>query len=100
MKKLFLLLVLAYPLISVAQHDDIYFVPKKEKKTVVESKARDNSFVGLDDVEQSVYEDVDEVYTTSESFDYSDDDFRYSTRIVRFRSPHTLVGSTFYWDLT
>ena len=40
MKKLFLLLVLAYPLISVAQHDDIYFVPKKEKKTVVESKAR------------------------------------------------------------
>lgn len=100
MKKLFLLLVLAYPLISVAQHDDIYFVPKKEKKTVVESKARDNSFVGLDDVEQSVYEDVDEVYTTSESFDYSDDDFRYSTRIVRFRSPHTLVGSTLYWDLT
>lgn len=100
MKKLFLLLVLAYPLISVAQHDDIYFVPKKEKKTVVESKARDNSFVGLDDVEQSVYEDVDEVYSTSESFDYSDDDFRYSTRIVRFRSPHTLVGSTLYWDLT
>ena len=100
MKKLFLLLVLAYPLLSVAQHDDIYFVPKKEKKTVVESKARDNSFVGLDDVEQSVYEDVDEVYTTSESFDYSDDDFRYSTRIVRFRSPHTLVGSTLYWDLT
>lgn len=100
MKKLFLLLVLAYPLISVAQHDDIYFVPKKEKKTVVESKARDNSFVGLDDVEQSVYEDVDEIYTTSESFDYSDDDFRYSTRIVRFRSPHTLVGSTLYWDLT
>ena len=100
MRKLFLLLVLAYPLISVAQHDDIYFVPKKEKKTVVESKARDNSFVGLDDVEQSVYEDVDEIYTTSESFDYSDDDFRYSTRIVRFRSPHTLVGSTLYWDLT
>ena len=100
MKKLFLLLVLVSPLMSFAQHDDIYFVPKKEKKVVVASSANDNSFVGLGDVEQSVYEEVDDIYNADEPIVYADDDFSYSTRIVRFRTPHTVVGSSLYWDLT
>ena len=100
MKNYLLLLVLACPLMSLAQHDDIYFVPKKEKKVIVASSAKDNSFVGLGDTEQTVDYDVDEIYNTDESYEYADEDFRYSTRIVRFRSPHTLIGSSIYWDLT
>lgn len=100
MRKLFLLLVLVYPLVSFAQHDDIYFVPKKEKKVVVSVSARENSFVGLDETEVAVCEyDDDEAVEEYYSDEYYDEDYTYSTRIVRFRSPHRLIGSDLYWDL-
>ena len=104
MRKLFLLLVLVYPLISFAQHDDIYFVPKKEKKLEVTVSARVNSFVGLDDeayVDEYIDEDAVEEYCSEDYSEvyYDDEDYTYSTRILRFRSPHRLIGNNLYWDL-
>ena len=95
MKKLFLFLVFAYPLSLFAQHDDIYFVPKKEKKVVV-SVTKTENLVLLED-EEDCYDD--EAYYTDD-YGYENDDFRYSTRIVRFRSPRSAVSSSLYWDLT
>ena len=96
MRKFIMLLVLAYPLMSFAQHDDIYFVPKKEKIVDVVHNA-DN----IVPVEDEYYYDDEYVteYYDDESYVY-DDDYRYSSRILRFRSPGTIVGSSLYWDLT
>ena len=96
MRKFLMLLVLAYPLMSFAQHDDIYFVPKKEKKTEVVRNA-DN----IVPVEDEYYYDDEYVteYYDDDSYVY-DDDYRYSSRILRFRSPGTIVGGSLYWDLT
>ena len=95
MKKLFLLLVFVYPMLLFAQHDDIYFVPKKEKKVVV-SVTKTENLVSLED-EDDCYDD--ETYYTDD-YGYENDDFRYSTRIVRFRNPRSAVSSRLYWDLT
>ena len=98
MKKLVLLLVLAFPLMSLAQHDDIYFVPTKEKKVVIVTDA--DNVVLLDD-EEYYYEDeyaYDE-YTTGDAYLYDNEDYLYSTRLLRFRSPNGYMGSNLYWDL-
>ena len=94
MKKLILLLLLVYPMLSFAQHDDIYFVPKKEKK-VVASVTKTENIVLLEDEDEWCDE---ETYYTDD-YGYENDDFRYSTRIVRFRSPRSIVSSSLYWDL-
>lgn len=104
MKKLLLALIMSFPFVASAQIDDIYFVPKKEKKVVVKNSAMDNSFVDVYDnvecFEVLPEEATEEVYYTNEPYEYYDnDDYMYSSRIVRFRSPGRLFGSNLYWDL-
>ena len=101
MKKVFLFLVLLSPLLSVAQVDDMYFVPKKEKKVLAVKSAEEIYMV--DDVDSLEYVDeyADEAgnaYFTNDLFDVMDD-YTYSTRIVRFQSPRRLLSSNLYWDL-
>ena len=101
MKKVFLLLMLVSPLLSMAQVNDMYFVPKKEKKVIAVKSAEEIYMV--DDVDSLEYVDeyVDEAgnaYFTNDLFDVMDD-YTYSTRIVRFQSPRRLLSSNLYWDL-
>lgn len=104
MKRCMLLLAILLPLISLAQVNDIYFVPTKEKKTVVVKSAEVNSFADIDDnytTEESFVVDTLETevaYYTNDLYDLYWE-YDYSTRIVRFRSPGRLMGSSLYWDL-
>ena len=100
MKKFVLILMSVFPFVASAQFDDIYFVPEKEKKVVVASSAKDNAFVDIDNYDQYLEEEIYDTYNVDDQYEYyDDDDFRYSTRIIRFRSPGTLLGSNLYWDL-
>ena len=94
MKKFILLLLLASPLMSFAQHDDIYFVPTREKK-VVASVTETENLVLIEDEDEWCDE---EAYYTDD-YGYDDEDYRYSTRIVRFRN-NGYIGSPLYWELT
>lgn len=92
MKNLVLILMLTFPLVVSAQFDDIYFVPKKEKKVVAE--VVDENVFAYDEYS------VEDAAPSEEQYEYYDEeDFPYSTRIVRFRSPARLIGSSLYWDL-
>ena len=51
MKKSLFLLVLLSPLFAAAQHKDFYYVPVKEKKTVVENSSLEDCLDCIDDVE-------------------------------------------------
>lgn len=101
MKRLVLLLLSLVPFYMVAQYNDIYFVPVKEKKGIVPSSARENSFVDIDNFSYNPEGcDVEEDYYDEDAYEYYDeDDYRYSTRIIRFRNPRRLVCSPIYWDL-
>lgn len=88
MKKFVLLLLLLSPLTSFAQHDDIYFVPKKVETIVI-----------LEDEDPCYEDEYVEEYYTDDSYAY-EEDYRYSSRILRFRTPGSIVGSSLYWDLT
>lgn len=91
MKKILLLLVLSYPFLLSAQHDDIYFVPTKNKQVTINIE---NSSVTIDNSGVYAYEDSEEVYSDDYyEFDDEEEEFRYSTRILRFRSPRL------YWGL-
>ena len=104
MKKAFLLLMLVSPLISIAQVDDMYFVPKKEKNVLVVKSAEE---IYMEDVDSVGYADgfVDEYVDEAEAGYFTNDlygvmdDYTYSTRIVRFQSPRRLLSSSLYWDL-
>ena len=104
MKKLVLFLLLSTPLLALAQVDDMYFVPKKEKKAVVvksveEVYLADDDNVVLEDADEMDYvEDVQESYYTNDLYDVVDD-YTYSNRIIRFQSPRRLLTSNIYWDL-
>ena len=50
MKKLVLFLLLTSPLLSWAQVDDMYFVPKKEKKVLVVKSAEEVYFADDDNL--------------------------------------------------
>lgn len=93
MRKLLLLLVLAYPLVSFAQRNDIYFVPKKDSKVIIVETDADK--VVLLENEEPYSENV----YTDDAYVYDEDDYRYSTRILRFRNSYSYVGSPLYWDL-
>ena len=54
MKKVFLLLMLVSPLLSIAQVDDMYFVPKKEKKVLVVKSAEEIYMEDVDSVELTI----------------------------------------------
>ena len=104
MKRCILLLAILLPLISVAQVNDIYFVPTKEKKTVVVKSSEVNSFADIDDdytAETTIPIDTVEAvaYYTNDLYELCDGEYGYPMRIVRFRSPSRLVGSGLYWDL-
>ena len=79
MKKLLLLLMLITPVLSWAQIDDMYFVPKKEKKVLVVKSAEEVYFTDdnntvvdvVDDVEY--VNDVDEAYYTNDLYDVVSD---------------------------
>ena len=99
MKKFALLLMLVYPVLSWAQVDDLYYVPKKEKTVLVVKSAEDVYFVGDNDV--VIEDDVEDVYITDDSDGYYTndlydvvDDYTYSTRIIRFHSPRKRRGSS------
>ena len=97
MKKFAFLLMLIIPLASIAQ-DDIYYVPKKAKKVLVVKSAEDSYFVDADDTGYEEYEEEDEsVYYTNDPDYLYDDDYTYSKRIVRFRSPRRLVASSTFF---
>ena len=101
MKKFVLLLMLFSPLFAWAQADDMYFVPKKEKKVLVVKSAEE---LYLADEVGTVNEEVDSMagvghsYFTNDLYDVVDD-YTYSNRIIRFQSPRRLFSSTLYWDL-
>lgn len=105
MKRIFFLLALLLPLSSIAQVNDIYFVPKKEKKMVAVKSAEVNSFADIDDKyceEEVLYTDTTEVgeaYFTNDLYDLYYGDYGYSARIVRLRNPARLYGTGVYWDL-
>ena len=109
-----LLTLLAFPFAVEAQVDDIYFVPKKQKEKVLVVKSVTEKYVVDDD---ATLRDVDEYnrrsvgYTDDPEYyieenladEYVDDeynDYDYSTRIIRFRSPNRALGSSIYWDLS
>ena len=107
MKRYMLLLAVLLPVISVAQVNDIYFVPTKEKKVVVVKNSDANAFADIDDCYATGEpESVDTVEIETETLYYTNDlydlyygDYGYTSRIVRFRSPGRLMGSSLYWDL-
>lgn len=105
MKRIYLFLALFLPIATIAQVNDIYFVPTKEKKVVVVKSSEVNSFADIDDNYISEEKcdvdtiEADAVYFTNDLYDLYYDDYDYSTRIVRFRSPARLMGTGLYWDL-
>ena len=97
--------MLVYPVLTWAQVDDVYFVPKKEKKVLVVKSAEEVYFADADevfveDVYETDYYDDDAVgaYYTNDLYDVIDD-YTYSNRIIRFRSPRRLLSSNLFWDL-
>ncbi|MBR3916286.1 MAG: hypothetical protein IKJ49_03990 [Bacteroidaceae bacterium] len=123
MKRVVLFLLALIPFVSMAQYDEVYFVPKKEKKTVVIKSSEECYFVDAeeyvsndaseyDEYAEGVYEEdtltlnIDDLVSATERVSYTNDpdlyfdnDYSYSTRIVRFRSPGRLYSSTLRWDL-
>ena len=98
MKKFALLMMLVYPVLTWAQADDVYFVPKKEKTVLVVKSAEEVYFVDDDALVEDVYEtDYVDTYYTDNLYEVIDD-YTYSNRIIRFRSPRRLLSSNLFWD--
>ena len=114
------LLIACLPWLAMAQNDDLYFVPKKEKTPAttvvvkdVTGKTRDideynrrytskeNTFSLQNDtlyIEEKPYGERGEWVN---GFEGSQDDYEYAMRIVRFRSPAYAIpiSSPLYWDV-
>lgn len=123
MKQILTLVMLLAVSIGVqAQVDDMYFVPKKKKVQKVEESSsyefettqqrvslpaeRDaDEYNRRPGAGNSGYNDEDteydnEEYNESVAEDVDDTEFCYSSRIVRFHSPHrVIVSSPWYWDV-
>lgn len=125
MKRFMLLLMLFAPFALMAQIDDVYFVPKKEKNPVTVKSTEESFFVDaeeyyeevgsetdfmVEDASGSLYADtvmdigntivgLDGVSYTNDPKLFYDNNFSYSSRIVRFRAPGRLFGDNLYWDL-
>lgn len=128
MKKLVLLLLLAMPVAIMAQVNEMFYVPKKQVKQenvakmfsssasatendeewgvadngntrdVDEYNRRGSATVSADNVEALLQQESVEEY---DEYVYEDDtDYNYSTRIVRFHNPTTvIVSSPWYYDV-
>ena len=122
------LLIACLPWLAMAQNDDLYFVPKKEKKAETKTEVSPGTTVVVKDVTGKT-RDIDEYnrrYTSRENtfsmqndtlyieekpygergewvngFEGSQDDYEYAMRIVRFRSPAYAIpiSSPLYWDV-
>lgn len=128
MRNLILLSMLLVSTCVMAQDDDLYFVPEKPKKqqklVVAEETAQSKPSIEVynnssrnEDEYNRMYsysgatqnagsadgESLEAEYEEVDGTDYenSEDDFTYSRRIVRFRSPRVglALSSPFYWDL-
>ena len=64
MKKIAFLMLLTFPMTLFAQVDDVYFVPKKEKKVLVVEGAEDAYFI---DADEETVEYVDTLFNDYES---------------------------------
>ena len=93
-----------------AQVDDIYFVPTKKTKQSTEvqnaGSYSDSEDVGVEPENSSIeYTNNVDAYLYDNYYDdysYNDEagnDYNYSTRIVRFRTPRRALCSPIYWDL-
>lgn len=125
MKNLLIFILLLVPVSLLAQDDDLYFVPEKPSKKAEISKVSPEAGNAKKSVEFVDYhsssrneDEYNRMYsysndtqstgsTTTEggyeedgSYD-SEDDYTYSRRILRFRSPRAglIVSSPLYWDL-
>lgn len=130
MKHFVLSLMLMFAVGATAQVDDMYFVPNKSEKknksvrnsekpqmvTTQEYLLGDETWNGIDedeynrrghltsvtseDVEneETIYEEVEDTLYLSE--ETVDEDFSYSSRILRFHSPRVvMLSSPWYWDI-
>ena len=98
MKKIAFLLMLLFTFAGFAQ-DDIYYVPTKAKKVLVVKSSDECYFVDEESDDYSEESEDESVYYVDEP-ETVFDDYSYSTRIIRFRSPRRLYTSSLYWDLT
>lgn len=124
MKHFILSLMLMFAVGTAAQVDDMYFVPKKSEKNKIEEKSNtrmlttqerisDDSRNIFDEDEynrrgylssQNNEEAEEYVYDDDEAFNSPagtvEEDFSYSSRILRFHSPRAvMVSSPWYWDI-
>lgn len=124
MRQFLIFLMLLLPLGLTAQVDDMYFVPKKKKTQEVETRDNTNVLITTQErigTTRLTERDEDEYnrrpsaaateseYYDEEGVEYSEDDYQesgddveyfYSSRIVRFHSPHrVIVSSPWYWDV-
>ena len=122
MKNLLFLLMMAVSTTMMAQDDDLYFVPEKPSAKVVnktslkECSANDNK--GNDIIDYHSSSRSEDEYNRMYNFggdsqnagsydednetDYApEDDYTYSRRILRFRSPRAglVISSPLYWDI-
>lgn len=125
MKKIFLVLAVLFPFALFAQVNDMFYLPKKSVKPrsatkMVTTEVDEEEWGVADngntrDVDEynrrGAYgksvssSDVSSVLSASQEYeeeyvDYEVDDYNYSTRIVRFHNPTTVVvSSPLYWDI-
>lgn len=118
MKNLIITLLLLIPVLSKAQDDDLYFIPEKPvTRTVDKAKTNSENHEIIDYHSSSRNEDeynrmysfsgddqnagsADTVNVEEDNFE-DKDDYEYSRRILRFRSPRIgmIVSSPLYWDM-
>ena len=102
MKKFLLFLLMTTPLFTWAQVDDMYYVPKKEKKDLHVKSAEEVYFAddntAIDEDSLTYIGDENEGYYTNDLYDVMDD-YTYSNRIIRFQSPRRMYANDIYWDL-
>lgn len=121
MKKIAFIALLALPITLIAQVNDMFYVPKKEiKQKNVERVLSANEETEWDYENNTNTRDVDEynrrgtatinaenvemLLQENNVYEYDDEmeesDYNYSTRIVRFHNPKTvIVSSPLYWDV-
>lgn len=122
MKNLFVTLLMLVPASLMAQDDDLYFVPEKPVAKVIKETSANKYSVNNNNKSEIVdyhsssrnEDEYNRMYDfggdsqNAGSYDENDeseyapeDDYTYSRRILRFRSPRVglVVSSPFYWDL-